>query len=200
MPAGSQPMQQAIFDTFAQRLGIESNVVINYYFYPDTTTIKKMLSLKGYQYVSWDDVEFHSINANENHEVVHFMTDPIGRPPRAIAEGTVFWIQDDINGVPVEEAMKQLVRANQFPPLRNLFEYNLFMSLDGRISIPCSASFVGFLVDRFGVDKLMELYAASNGMNSYDAMAMAVNKVYEIPLSEIETAWRNREILRAKQG
>jgi hypothetical protein len=54
------------------------------------------------------------------------------------------------------------------------------------------------LVDRFGIDKLMEFYGAINGMNSYDAVAMATNKVYGIPLSEIETAWRNRQMLRAK--
>jgi hypothetical protein len=200
MPPGSQPAQQMLFDNFANKLGIQSDVVINYYFYPDTTTIKKMLSLKGYQYVSWDDREFHSINANDNHELIHFMTDPIGRPPRALAEGTVFWLQDDIDGVPVEEAMRKLVRAKNFPPLRNLLDYNLFMSLDPAISMPCAASFIGFLVDRFGAPKLLELYAAVNGANSYDAVAIAINKVYGIPLSEIETAWRSRQTLRASQG
>ncbi len=200
MPEGSQASQQQLFDYFAKKLGITSDVVVNYYFYPDTTTIKKMLSLKGYQYVSWDDREFHSINANDNHEIIHFMTDPIGRPPRALAEGTVFWLQDDIDGVPVEDAMRKLIKANAFPPLRNLLDYNLFMSLEPQISMPCAASFIGFLVDRFGTQKLMDYYAAINGMNSYDAVALATNKVYGIPLAEIETAWRNRETLRAKQG
>jgi len=172
--------------------------VINYYFYPDTTTIRKMLSLKGYQYVSWDDLEFHSINANDNHEIVHFMTDPIGRPPRALAEGTVFWLHDDIDGMTVDEAMKRLIKANAFPPLRNLLDYNLFMSLEPQISMPCAASFVGFLVDQFGTQKLMDYFAAINGMQSYDAVALATNKVYGIPLDELETAWRNRQILRAR--
>ncbi len=200
MPEGSQPTQQAIFDHLAQQLGIESDVVINYYFYPDTTTIRQMLSLKGYQYVSWDDVEFHSVNANDNHEVVHFITDRIGRPPRALAEGTVFWLHDDVDGVTVEDAMKRLVQLNAVPPLRNLFDYNLFMDVDPAISMPCAASFVGFLVDRFGKEKLIEFYAASNGTNSYDAVALAINKVYEIPLSEIEAAWRSRQTMRASKG
>lgn len=200
MPDGSQTSQQAIFDELAGRLGIESHVVINYYFYPDTTTIRQMLSLKGYQYVSWDDVEFHSINANDNHEVVHFMTDPIGRPPRSLAEGTVFYLLDDIDGVSVEDAMKRVVKANAYPPLRNLLDYNLFMDLPPDISMPCAASFIGFLVDRFGKEKLMEFFTAANGMNSYDAVATAANKVYGVPLTEIETAWRNRQTLRASKG
>lgn len=199
MPAGSREAQQAIFDSIEKRLGLQSNVVINYYFYPDTTTIRSMLSLKGYQYVSWDDVEFHSVNANDNHEVVHFMTDPVGRPPRAIAEGLVFWLHDDVDGVPVAEAMKTLVNADLMPPLKTLFDYNVFATVDPRISMPCAASFVGFLVDRFGMEQLMALFAAANGMNSYDAVAMAVNKTYGIPLAELETAWRNRETLRASK-
>ncbi len=198
MPDGSRESQQAIFDSMARRLGLEPQIVINYYFYPDTTTIRDMLSLKGYQYVSWDDLEFHSINPNDNHEIVHFMTDPIGRPPRALAEGTVFWLHDDVDGVTVDEAMKRLIKADAFPPLRNLLDYNLFMSLEPQISMPCAASFVGFLVDQFGIEKLMEFYAAINGMNSYDAVAMATNKVYEVPLDELEAAWRNRQMLRAR--
>ncbi|HEU4928646.1 MAG TPA: hypothetical protein VFU38_02365 [Candidatus Krumholzibacteria bacterium] len=198
MPDGSRESQQAIFDSMARRLGLEPQIVVNYYFYPDTTTIRKMLSLKGYQYVSWDDREFHSINANDNHEIVHFMTDPIGRPPRALAEGTVFWLHDDVDGVTVEEAMKRLIQQNAFPPLRNLLDYNLFMSLEPQISMPCAASFVGFLVDQFGTQKLMDYFAAINGMNSYEAVALATNKVYGIPLDELETAWRNRQILRAR--
>jgi hypothetical protein len=199
MPAGSQESQQALFDGYAKRLGIESNVVVGYYFYPDTTTIRRILSLKGHQYVSWDDVEFHSINPNDNHEIIHFMTDPIGRPPRALAEGTVFWLHDDINGETVEAAMAKLVRADTFPPLRNLLDYNLFMSLDGTMAVTCAASFVGFLVDRFGVEKLMEYYAAINGMNSYDAVAMATEKTLGVPLDEIEAAWRTRQTLRASR-
>lgn len=200
MPEGSQPSQQMLFDTFAKRLGIESDVVVNYYFYPDTSTIRGMMGLKGYQYTSWDDVEFHSINANDNHEVVHFITDPIGRPPRAIAEGTVFWLQDEWDGKPIDDAMRVLVRASSVPPLRNLFDYNLFSALDAGISIPSSASLVGFLVDRFGTQKLIELYAAVNGMNSYDAVAIALEKVYGVPAKEIEFAWRARTTLRASQG
>jgi hypothetical protein len=200
MPEGSQASQQQIFDTFERRLGIESNVVINYYFYPDTSTIRQMMSLEGYQYTSWDDMEFHSINANDDHEVVHFMTDPIGRPPRAIAEGTAFWLIDDVGGETVDESVTKLVRGNVVPTLQTLLDYNQFMRLDPVLSFPASASFVAFLADRFGTKKLMDLYREANGLNSYETLAAAFEKVYEIPITEVETAWRKRIALRATQG
>jgi hypothetical protein len=37
-------------------------------------------------------------------------------------------------------------------------------------------------------------------MTSYDAVAQATEKVYGIPLSEIEAAWLTRQRLRASQG
>lgn len=196
MPAGSQPAQQQIFDYIASRLNVKSDEVINYYFYPDTATIQEMMSLKGYQYVSWDDLEFHSINANENHEIVHFITDPIGRPPRAIAEGTVFWVEDDWNGKTIDDCMRVLTNALAVPKLTTLFDYNLFAMADANVTMPASASWVGFLVQRWGPDKLMAFYAAVNGLNGYEPVAAAFQKAYGLPMSEAEEAWH--AVLRAK--
>jgi hypothetical protein len=197
MPSGSQPSQQMIFDTYAKKMGVESDVVVHYYFYPDTATIRSMLTLKGYQYVSWDDREFHSINANDNHEVVHFITDPIGRPPRALAEGTVCWLTGEWQGEPIEDAMVILARTASVPKLKNLFDYNLFAMLDPGISMPAAGAFVAFLVDRFGAAKLMELYAAVNGMNSYEGVASGLEKVYGLPAADIEAAWMARLSMNA---
>jgi hypothetical protein len=192
MPQGSQESQQAIFDAVTKKLDVTTDVTINYFFYPDTTTIRSMLGLKGYQYVSWDDYEFHSINPNDNHEVIHFITDPVGRPPRSIAEGTAFWILDDWKGQTIDEAVGKLVKANALPSLRQLIDYNAMALLNVDQSMPAAASFVGFLVDRFGAKKLMDLYTAANGMNAYEGFAVAFERVYGIPAADVESAWHER--------
>jgi hypothetical protein len=156
-----------------------------------------MLSIKGHQYASWDDGEFHSINANDNHEIVHFMTDPTGRPPRAIAEGTVFWLLDDFNGEPIEAVMKKLVLAKSVPSLQQMIEYTELVKIDPNITMPAAASFVGFLADRFGSAKLMELYAKTNGVNSYGPFATRFQTVYAVPLDDAERAWRSRILVSA---
>jgi hypothetical protein len=189
MPEGSMQSQQSIFDGVAARLGVTSDVVIQYYFYPDTTTIRDLLSLRGYQYASWDDYEFHSINPNDDHEVVHFITDPLGRPPRAIAEGTVFWLQNQWGEYPLNDVVAQIARAGKLPDLRHLIDYNLMAMGDPDIYIPSAASFVEFIVDRFGTPKLLELYTASHGINSYRLFAVAFEQVYGVPAAEAENAW-----------
>ena len=201
MPEGSQPSQQMLFDTFANKLGIKSDIVINYYFYPDTTTIKKMLSLKGYQYVSWDDLEFHSINANDNHEIIPLHDRPhrasaarVRRRHGLLAAGRLQWRAG--RGCHAQARAREL-RPAAAQPAR---VQSAHVARPG--CLPCRArllSSVSSSTDS-GAPKLLELYAAVNGMNSYEAVAMAANKVFGMPFSELETAWRSRETLRASRG
>ncbi len=189
-PPGAIQNQQRMFDQFAARLGVESDVVVKYYLYPDTATIRDLLSLKGYQYISWDDQEYHTINPNDNHELIHFITDPYGTPTRAISEGTVFWLYDNWQGTPVHEVAADLLSRGQLPRIADLTTYSDFALMDYNQSVPAAASFIKFIVDGWGVERLMELYRTASGANSYAAFAAAFNKVYETPCEDVEEQWR----------
>ena len=189
-PPGAMENQQRMFDHFASRLGVDSDVVVKYYLYPDTASIREILSLKGYQYVSWDDQEFHSINPNDDHELIHFITDPYGTPARAIAEGTVYWLYDSWQGTPVNEVAAALLSRGQLPKVSELTNYSEFSLLDYNLSIPAAASFIKYIVDGWGVERLMELYRVASGANSYAGFASAFNKVYGIPCEDVEEQWR----------
>lgn len=189
-PEGAIENQQRIFDFYESRLGIDSDVVVKYYLYPDTATIREKLGLKGYQYPSWTDVEFHSINPNDDHEVVHFITDPYGMPPKSIAEGTVYWLQGTWQGRPVDELAAYFLSQGQLASLNDLTTYNNFHILDPNLSYPAAAAFVTFIASRFGTEKLMELYTALHGVNNYETFAAAFEKVYGITAVEAEQAFR----------
>ena len=189
-PPGAIQNQQRMFDYYAQRLGVASEVVVKYYLYPDTASIRDVLSLKGYQYVSWDDQEFHSINPNDNHELIHFITDPYGTPARAIVEGTVFWLHDSWRGTPIQEEAINLLEINQLPGVDQFTDYTVFARLDPNLTIPAAASFIKFIVDGWGVERLIELYRTASGANSYTGFAHAFNKVYGIPCEDVEEQWR----------
>jgi hypothetical protein len=189
-PTGAVESQQRLFDYFAGRLGIESNAEIGYYLYPDTATIRDVLSLKGHIYISYDDLEIHTINPNDNHEVIHFITDAYGVPPKAIAEGTVFWLHGVWFDKPVNELAAYYLAHNALPPVSDLIDYNKFAMLDPTISWPVAASFVTFIVDRWGTERLIELYKEVAGYNSYELFARAFEKVYGIPCQDVEEQWQ----------
>jgi hypothetical protein len=189
-PTGSMVNQQRLFDGFAEQLGVESNVVIKYYLYPDTATIQDALSLRGIQYVSWDDLEIHTINPNDNHEIIHFITDEYGQAPRSIAEGTVFWLYGEWQGEPVHVAAAKLLNRKVLPTVEDLTNYLTFANLDPAITIPAAASFVGYIFERFGTERFLELHRVMSGSNSYATFSQAFQKVYENSCKEVESEWR----------
>jgi hypothetical protein len=186
MPQGAPEAQQGRFDYAADHLGIQTNAVINYYYYPDSTTIQRMIGIKGIMYVSWDDYDFHTIEPADDHEVIHFITDSFGRPPRSIAEGTVYWLQDRWGSMPLDDQLRRLVRESKVTPLVQLFEYNEFARADPEWSMSTATAFVKWISERWGKDGVLNLYRAINGMNAYLPIAKAFEATYGMPMDKAE--------------
>lgn len=189
-PEGAVENQQRLFDHFCRLLTSETDMKISYYFYPDTATIREMLSLKGEHYISWDDREIHTLIPNNDHEIIHFITDQYGKAPKALAEGCVVYLAGQWKGRPVHALAKELLLANQLPPLRQLFNYGNVVDIGLNIVMPASASFFGFLYEEKGPREILELFRASNGANSYHTFSTAFEKVYELELGVAEKNWR----------
>jgi hypothetical protein len=190
-PAGSIETEQRLFDYFAGRLGLDSDVVVDYYLYPDTSTFRNITkSKKGHQLVIYVDQEIHTINPNENHEIVHMITDAYGKAPRSIAEGTVFWLQDDWKGKPVDVQAAGHLANGSLPTIKQLTNYDEFNFISTNESIPAAASFIGFIVDRWGAKRLLELYRTVPAFDSYDTFARVFEQVYGVPCADAEEQWR----------
>lgn len=186
MPQGAPEDQQARFDHVVDMLGIKSDVVINYYFYPDTLAIQSMIGIKGVMYTNWDDYEFHTVMPGDDHEVVHFITDSVGRPPRVIAEGTVLWLQDRWGSQPLDDQIRNVVQAKQVAHFTDLFEYDNLRRADPTAVMTTSAALVKFLVEKGGSASLVELYRSINGMNTYLPISKGFEAVYHQPIKETE--------------
>ncbi len=189
-PKGAMERQQQIFDWYCNKLGIKSDVRISYYLYPDTATIREMMSLKGVQYISWDDREIHTLDPIDEHEVVHFITDPYGKPPRFIAEGSAFYLIAELEGEPVHESAARLLARNRLPTLTACLNYGDMVKIPVRFVFPAAKSFVGYLFEIWGPERMLELFNKANGTNSYPTFAEAFKQVYKIPLDEVEGRWR----------
>lgn len=190
LPDSARTKQQAFFNQCEERLQIESDVVISYYYYPDSLSIRTALSLKGVQYVSWNDVEIHTIRQNDFHESLHFITDYYGRPTRAIVEGTLHWLRNEWGGQPIPKVAAHLLSLNRLPPMELLTSYGSFVDIPVTVSMPAAAGFITYLVDNWGAQKLMELYEAIDGANNYPAFASGFQRVYGVSVADVEKQWR----------
>ncbi|RMF87639.1 MAG: hypothetical protein D6741_20305 [Planctomycetota bacterium] len=190
LPPQAMQTQQRLFDEVCSRLGIHSPVRIQYYFYPDSATIRRQLGLKGAMYVSWTDRELHTVDPIDRHEFIHFITDPYGQPPRAMAEGLVYYLSDNFAGYPVDKIAAYRLHYGQLVPLSQLINYGEFVRLDRSLTIPVAASLTGFLIRRFGTEKYLELLGRINGVNSWEPFASAIEAVYGMSMVDIEGAWK----------
>ncbi|MGD8414568.1 MAG: hypothetical protein PVF33_10060 [Candidatus Latescibacterota bacterium] len=189
-PEGSIENQQRLFDYYSAKLGIDSDIVVNYYMYPDSAAIQKVMDIVGDQYINYGDKEIHTINPNENHEIIHLMTDDYGVPSRAILEGTVFWLHGEWEGEQVHRVAARLLAEGKLPSIEEMIDKQKRLALDYRIWMPASASFVGFLVDLWGPSRLLKLYGAPVGHNEYPPFARAFKRVYGASCEDVEKQWR----------
>ncbi len=189
-PAGAMTAEQNLFNRYCSSLGITSDVRIDYYLYPDSATIRKMLSLKGVFYVSWDDNEIHTILPYEDHEIIHIITDPYGIPPRSICEGTVYYLHGNCLGQPFHPVSRKLLGQKRLPSLVELTSYNDFTKMPSQLSLPAVSSFVAFVCHTWGGGRLIELYQAAKGQQNSRDFSTAFEKVYEVSLKEAEIRWR----------
>ena len=189
-PPGAREQQQAIFDEYCRRLGITSEERISYYLYPDTTTIKEILSLKGDFYVSWNDGEIHSVKPVNSYEVIHLITDPFGTPPKSVCEGTAFYLQGGFLGQPIHPTAAILLMQKKLPSINSLIDYNKFVRQPVDISMPAMTSFVAFIVETWGEEKLIKLYQSAKGTNAYTTFVPSFERVYGIPALDAEFQWR----------
>lgn len=190
-PEGAIDNQQRMFDYYAGRLGVETaDINIGYYLYPDTATIRKILSLKGHFYISWDDQEIHTINPNDDHEIIHFMTDPYGVLPRSIAEGTVYWLHGDWAGRPIHQVAAFNLSNGNLPAIPSLVNYGKYVAIESNYSLPAAASFIGYIIEQWGMEKFIRFHKDANGVNSYPGFTQAFERTYGVPCEEAEMQWR----------
>lgn len=146
------------------------------------------------------------------HEMVHFGVQVHWRwspaPPSLLNEGLAQWLAEapvsaSTQGFSYEEFVLGLVRSGRYVPLRSFMLNHHFLGLrsDGRI-VKESAAFVGFLLERWGAEKLRAAFERAaprdeRGSTTFP-MPRALRDVYGEVLEGLEVTWHaylNREIL-----
>ena len=98
----------------------------------------------------------------------------------------MFWLQNRWGNVPLDDHLRRLVQESKVTPFRQLFEYNEFVRVDAEWSMATATAFVKFVVERWGTEGLLNLYASINGMNAYLPIASAFETSFGVPLDQAE--------------
>ena len=140
----------------------------------------------------------HTLWPTDNHEVIHLFTSAWGSPVALINEGMAVAFQIDPardltprwSGTALHDLTRQFRQQGRFIALAQLTETASWRSQDANVAYPESGSFMRWLIDQHGLDRLRALYARAAGPNEAGAgVRAAFVAVYAQSLDELEQEW-----------
>jgi hypothetical protein len=94
------------------------------------------------------------------------------------------------SGTPLHDLTRQFRQQGRFVPLVGLTETASWRSQDPNVAYPESGSFMRWLIDQHGLDRVRDIYARLGGPNeAAAAVPAAFAAVYGVSLDELELAW-----------
>lgn len=176
-------------------LGVSFSGRINFFLFPDAPSKRWCMSHQG------DGLAFDTTIAeiyNEDtrvdpaHEITHIIASQIGNPPALLNEGLAVYMQSDHkwNDEDVDVTASKLLREAKLVPLNELIKRNEIGSQpdDGEVAYPQSASFVKFIIDRYGRQQFLKLYGKLK-IGAEDNVAR-FKETFGVDLDTAEQEWR----------
>lgn len=112
-------------------------------------------------------LNYPSYNLSLKHELVHVLAAEFGTTPflisdnynAAMLEGLAMAIENDYDGYSVHYMAKTAYEANYRFPISNLFKSLSFFSQFSSISYIYSGSFIKYLIENYGIEKIKSFYS-----------------------------------------
>jgi hypothetical protein len=166
---------------------------IKYYKYRSQTDLQQAFGRPRTGYAQQTDAGsiVHSIYSCHPHEVIHAITCQIGRPPALFEEGLA--VAYDWRFALEEGKVHALARRKfmqqELLPLRSILTTSGFQTYDSTTAYVEAGSFVKYLMDSHGPDKMRSLFALPRHSDSRQ-IEIAFKAIYGQSLSEMESEWR----------
>lgn len=181
-----------LIESIARDMGIKKiEDRISYLFYPSEEKILKVTGMKKYRQVTnWKKKELHTLESNENHDLVHLILYDLGAPPVGLAKGVVFYFREEYNGWDLHNAAKQDLVAKRLPALYKTIPYKVFKNSAVSVTVPSWGSFVKYMIEKYGIKKMVRLYRAVDEINDFEPFNVHFKDIYGEEFPKIDQEWR----------
>lgn len=190
--------QQGFHDWITGQLEVQLPAKLQYYKYTDRGQMSRITGRNTNGFAEPSVYAVHSIFPHDGHEAVHVYSALVGRPSNFFNEGiaVALNIEPDAavgepqwNGTHVYAHTQLLVRTNQFRPLSGIVSTDGFRGVSEWVGYGEAGSFVLFLVEQYGIDRMLVFFRMSAQGDSLSRIEANVQSVWRMSLSEAEAAW-----------
>ena len=191
-PPEDMKRETDLLESIAKDAGIKKiEGQINYYLYPDEATFMKVLQKPKYRTAArWDKKELHDVLSFNDHEIIHLILYDLGFPPIGMSKGFVFYYRARYNHWDMNTRCKRFLLEQKIPALHKTIHPDKWRQLDATVVVPAWASFVEYLIKKYGLDTYKELYAETSGIIDPGPFSARFKDVYGIDFQEADRAWR----------
>ncbi len=140
----------------------------------------------------------HTIWPTDNHEVIHVYSALFGSAVALFNEGLAVAHQTDPlqgdftprwNGTDVHDWAKNFRRQGTLVPLDRLLASSDFRLVDPNVTYPEAGSFVRFVLDAYGLDRVKQFFRAGNLSDTDDSVRRQFLAVYGRSIADVERDW-----------
>jgi hypothetical protein len=193
IPDGSVKLNEFTYAKVTELFPATRATKIRYYKYRSQTDLQQAFGRprKGYAHQTDEGSTVHSVYSCHPHEVIHAVTYQIGRPPAFFEEGLALaydWRFALEEGEVHALARRELLQQQLFP-LRSILTISGFRAYNSITSYIEAGSFVKYLMDTYGPDKMRSLFTLPRYSDSRQ-IEIAFEEIYGQSLSEMESEWR----------
>lgn len=127
---------------------------------------------------------FSRINQSSGHELTHVLSYYINNSfhysYKILSEGLATWL--DQSSKDHHQMASDLVAEGEIIPFNSIIGDSNFKAVDARITYPQCASFVGFLLDNYGIEKFKSIWVKED-------LRDKIKHVYGKELENLELQW-----------
>ena len=169
--------------------GVKHEGKIHYYKYDTQDRKADVTGSSIHSHLEGDEI--HSTAWTDAHDLVHLVMKPMGTSLAFLSEGIANYWDDTLDDRDVHGKARKLGTRRMVLPTARYLSPKFFQATSERLGNAVSESFVGYLVEQYGLDKFKELYEKV----AVDATVEDVHKhflsVYGMEFMTFDQAWRN---------
>lgn len=192
--------QEKYYQWLISKLKVQPTVRLVFYKYIDREHLRKITGKETNGFAEIANNSFHTIWKVDNHECVHaIVTAYVGNPPALFNEGVAVAHQAGYNqyltfvpgwnGKNFDTISQTFKKANRLPPVDSLLTSRDFWKHDADVVYPVSGSFVNYLIDAYGIEKVKSFIARTNYNDDKAKTSANFSLVFKAPAEEIWNAW-----------
>ena len=190
--------QESYYKWLMTSLNLNPDQKLQFLKYRDRDHLKRMTGKDTNGFAEVGTNKFHTIWRVDSHESVHTIVMLlVGHPPPLFNEGIAVAHQANYpgtdfipgwNGQDFNLLSRNFRQSNKLPSLDDLLGTYTFGNLDPNISYPVAGSFVRFLINKYGIEKIKEYVKLSQFDDSKNTIHLNFTSIYSI---SIESEWNN---------